>query len=63
MRGKVAYRYTDGNVEELVAGDVNHARPGHTPLMYAETELVEFSPTAELQKTMDLVLANLKEQG
>ena len=58
ISGKIVFRYADHD-ETYSAGDAYVAPPGHTPLMFAGTELVEFSPTAELQETMAVVGANL----
>ena len=33
---------------------------GHTPVLYAGTEIVEFSPTKDLQQTMDVVSKNMQ---
>ena len=38
-------------------------RPGHIPQFRAGTEIVEFSPTAELAKTMEVVTRNLAAAG
>ena len=36
-----------------------YGAPGHLPLIFAGTEIVEFSPTAELNRTMEVVGRNL----
>ena len=47
IKGKVAFGSDEG--EEVVeAGEAYFAGPGHTPVLYAGTEVVEFSPTEEL---------------
>jgi hypothetical protein len=56
--GKIVFRYADHD-EVFSAGDAYYGRPGHLPLMFAGTELVEFSPTAELNATMAVVGRNL----
>lgn len=58
MKGKVAYQYADGE-EVYEAGEAYYARPGHTPKIFAGTELVEFSPTEDLNKTMEVVMKNM----
>jgi hypothetical protein len=58
IRGKVAYKMADGTVEEIGAGEAYYVRPGHTPLLHSGTEVVEFSTTAELAPTMEVVLRN-----
>lgn len=62
MRGKVTYRYGDRE-ETFEAGDAYYAPPGHTPVLYAGTELVEFSPTEELQRTMEVATKNAQAAG
>jgi hypothetical protein len=59
FEGRLVYRYTDGATDEIVAGEAYCARPGHTPVFFAGTRIVEFSPTAELAQTMQVVLGNL----
>jgi len=43
----------------FVAGDAYYGAPGHLPLIFAGTEVVEFSPTEALNQTMCVVGANL----
>ena len=59
LEGKLVYRYTDGTEDVMGAGEAYHARPGHTPLLFAGTRIVEFSPTDQLSRTMEVVLRNL----
>ena len=61
IKGKVAFR--TGDVEEVFeAGDAYYAGPGHTPVLFAGTEVVEFSPTEELGRTMEVVTKNMDEK-
>jgi len=57
LKGAVTYRYETGE-ETIEAGEAYFARPGHTPMLHAGTEVVEFSPTAELERTIEVVLRN-----
>ena len=41
------------------AGDAYYAPPGHVPVITAGTEIVEFSPTDEYGRTMEVVGRNL----
>jgi len=50
-KGSVTYRTADGE-ETFHAGDAYVVGPGHMPVLHPGTELVEFSPTAELNPTM-----------
>jgi hypothetical protein len=59
LSGKVQFRYTDGSVETAEGGQAYYARPGHIPTLFAGTEVVEFSPAADLQKTMEVVFGNI----
>ena len=43
------------------AGDAYYVGPGHTPILYAGTEVVEFSPTVELRQTMEVVTKNMQQ--
>jgi hypothetical protein len=62
LRGKVAFRFGD-HEEVFEAGDAYYVPPGHTPVFYAGTELVEFSPTEELGRTMAVVAQNVAAAG
>ena len=60
--GKLVYRFAD-HEETYTAGDAYYAGPGHVPLSFADTETVEFSPTAELQATLAVVGRNMQMAG
>ena len=62
LSGKVAFRYGDRE-EVYAAGDAYYAPPGHTPLFYAGTEVVEFSPTDAFDETIGVVTENLRAAG
>jgi hypothetical protein len=57
LKGALTYRYATGE-ETIEAGEAYFAPPGHTPMLHAGTEVVEFSPTAELDRTMEVVMRN-----
>lgn len=59
ISGKVAYHFDDRD-EVFEAGEAYYAPPGHTPEIFAGTEVVEFSPTKELQATMEVVTKNME---
>ena len=62
LSGKVDFRY--GVREEVYeAGDAYYAPPGHTPLFYAGTEVVEFCPTEAFDETIGVVAENLRAAG
>ncbi len=58
--GKVGFR-SSGNEELFEAGDAYYVGPGHTPILYAGTEVVEVSPSEELGRTMEVVTKNMEE--
>jgi hypothetical protein len=60
LNGRLHYRYEDGSEDVVEAGEAYFARPGHRPLLTAGTEIVEFSPTEDLEKTMTMVMKNLE---
>ncbi|MEA3018955.1 MAG: hypothetical protein QOI47_479 [Actinomycetota bacterium] len=60
--GKLTIRYADRD-ETYAAGDAYYAEPGHLPLVFAGTEIVEFSPTDLLQQTMGVIGANMAAMG
>src|SRR5687768_85189 len=45
IRGKLAFRSKDGDDEVFEAGEAYYVGPGHTPVLHAGTEVVEFSPS------------------
>ncbi len=62
VRGRIVFRYADRD-EAFEEGDAYYAPPGHTPLLSAGTEIIEFSPTDALGETFAVVGANLTAAG
>jgi mannose-6-phosphate isomerase-like protein (cupin superfamily) len=62
IKGKVTFKSANGE-ETFAAGDAYYVPPGHTPMLYAGTEVVEFSPTDELQRTLEVVTKNMEAAG
>jgi hypothetical protein len=60
--GQVTFRWAD-HEETYGAGDAYYAPPGHLPLVWAGTSVVEFSPTDALGETMAVVERNLAAAG
>ena len=58
---QVVIRFPDRE-ETFHAGDAYYVVPGHLPLVFAGTEVVEFSPTEQLQATMAVLGANIAAQ-
>jgi len=58
ISGRITLRYADRD-EVYEAGDAYYAPPGHVPAVAAGTEVVEFSPTEEFGRTMDVLARNL----
>jgi hypothetical protein len=59
LNGKIGFRYAD-HEETYEAGEAYYAPPGHTPILYAGGEVVEFSPTGKLNQTMQVVAKNME---
>ncbi len=59
VKGRVGFVFPDRK-ETFEAGDAYYVPPGHLPVHYAGAEIVEFSPTDVLEKTIKVVLANLQ---
>ena len=57
LKGKLTFRYADRD-ETYEAGDAYYGPPGHIPVVTAGTEVVEFSPTEEYQRTLEVVGSN-----
>jgi hypothetical protein len=62
IAGKLVYHTADGD-ETFTAGDAYYVGPGHTPELFAGTEVVEFHPTEELAKTVEVIEKNMAEMS
>ena len=62
VAGKIGFRFPDRE-ETCEAGDAYYVPPGHTPVHYSGSEIVEFSPTEILGQTIPVVLQNLEAAG
>jgi hypothetical protein len=62
LTGKVTFKTSSGE-ETFATGDAYYVPAGHTPVLYADTEIVEFSPTEQLQQTLDVVKKNMEAAG
>jgi hypothetical protein len=58
FKGRVRLKRSGGD-EVLQAGDVYYLVPGHVPVFEEDTEILEFSPRAEYQATIDAVARNM----
>lgn len=59
VTGKVTFMTETGD-ETFAAGDAYFVGPGHTPVLFAGTEVIEFSPTPALQATLAIVEKNME---
>ena len=59
ITGKVTFKFADRE-ETYETGDAYYAPPGHTPVLFDGTEIVEFSPTDELAHTFEVVERNME---
>jgi hypothetical protein len=56
--GSLTFGYAD-HEETYEAGDAYYGPPGHIPRVAAGTEIVEFSPTHEYRRTLEVMAQNL----
>ncbi len=59
IKGKITFRFPDRD-ETYEAGDAYYTPPGHTPHTYEGAEIVQFQPTDELAKTMEIMMGNVQ---
>ena len=57
---KGKFTFADGHEETYEGGDAYYAPPGHIPVVTAGTEMIEFSPTEEYGRTLEVVGQNLE---
>ncbi len=62
LSGKLTYKRGDRD-ETFEAGEAYFVPPGHTPVLHAGSEVVEFSPTDLLQQTIDVITKNMEAAG
>lgn len=62
MTRRVTFKYADRE-ETYEPGDAYYAPPGHTPVCFAGTELVEFSPTDAHDETTQVIVENMRAAG
>jgi quercetin dioxygenase-like cupin family protein len=58
LSGRMTFRVGDHD-EVFEAGDAFYLPPGHVPLADAGTEIVQFSPAAELKQTDEAMMRNM----
>jgi hypothetical protein len=59
LKGRVTYRFSDHD-EVFEAGDAFYLPPGHIPLADAGSELVQFSPSEELEVVHSAMVRNMQ---
>jgi hypothetical protein len=57
LEGTLTFGYADRE-ETFEAGDAYYGPPGHIPRVTAGTEIVEFSPTEDYRRTLEVVAKN-----
>ena len=62
LKGKLVYHTAGGDIE-VTEGEAYYVGPGHTPEIFPDTEIVEFRPTADLQRTIEVVTKNMETKG
>ncbi|GAB2456956.1 cupin domain-containing protein [Jatrophihabitans fulvus] len=59
IRGRFGVRWPDGREEIFEAGDAFVITPGHTPLMFEDSEYVAFTPADEAHEQQRVVLPDI----
>ena len=49
--------------EVFEAGDAFYVEPGHVPVFEADTEMIQFSPTAEMKATDEAIRKYMEANG
>ncbi len=62
FKGKITYSFAD-HKETFEAGDAFYVPEGHTPIVEAGTEFLQFSPSHELQSVSDVMTKNAQALG
>lgn len=62
VKGRVAFRSAAGE-EVFETGDAYYVGPGHTPILSSGTEVVEFSASDKLRRTLEVVTRNMEAAG
>lgn len=62
LKGRLVLHRPEGD-EVVEAGEAYYVPPGHTGEVGPGTEIVEFSPTEEWERTMEVVKRNLQEMA
>jgi hypothetical protein len=60
FKGKFKFTYTDGHEEIVGAGEAYYAPPGHVFEALEDCQTIEFSPTDELNQTLEQVGKNIE---
>ena len=60
LKGRVTYRFADHD-ESFEEGDAFYLPAGHIPIVEAGSEIVQFSPAAELKVVSDTMTKNAME--
>jgi hypothetical protein len=59
LKGKFGIRTADGAEEIYEAGDAFVIEPGHTPIQFADSEYVAFTPTEEARQETAVMMPNV----
>jgi hypothetical protein len=62
LKGRQTWKFADRE-EVFEAGDAFYVEPGHVPVFDAGTEMIQFSPTAEMKATDDAIRQYMEANG
>jgi hypothetical protein len=61
LKGKLKFTSATGDETIIETGEAYYVPPGHLPFLYAGTEVIEFSPTTELNQTLEVIEKNMAQ--
>ena len=62
LKGRQTWKFAD-HEEVFEAGDAFYVEPGHVPVFEAGSEVIQFSPTAELKATDEAIRLFMEENA
>ncbi|MFN2519366.1 MAG: cupin domain-containing protein [Jatrophihabitantaceae bacterium] len=60
VKGRITIRYDNREEEVVEAGDVFYMSPGHVPVFENGSEIIQFSPAADLARTDEAIMRNMQ---
>jgi hypothetical protein len=62
-KGRLRYRFVDGETLTVTAGEAFHLEPGHLAEVLEDTELIEFTPAGDYRRKAEHLRTALEKRG